>query len=144
MLQKTWNVLGNKGLILYKTSQISQFIHHSKGNIIHFKKLSHWINLWLKFKSLLLCPKKLGEILNLKNVLGANVASEWCKPNQTAKHFSDYCRAIPHAEFFLNTPDVENSHQYLERSRDYRLRMIIGCKIRCTVRTRLTVEIGIR
>ena len=32
-------------------------------------------------------------------------------------------------------------HQYLERSRAYRLRMIIGCKIGLTIRTRLTVEI---
>ena len=34
----------------YKTSQISHFIHHSKGNIMLSKNILHWKNLWLEIK----------------------------------------------------------------------------------------------
>ena len=46
-----------------------------------------------------------------------------------------------HLEEIVQIVYCPNAHQYLERSRDYRLRMIVGCKIRLTMRTRLTVEI---
>ena len=42
-----------------------------------------------------------------------------------------YSQQIEHANYKYNT------RQCLERSRDYRLRMIIGCKIWLTVRTLL-------
>ena len=37
-----------------------------------------------------------------------HVAIEWWKPSETDKHFFDYCLAIPHHEFLVNTPDVAN------------------------------------
>ena len=44
-------------------------------------------------------PHKFREILKIS--LGW--ASEWCKSNQAAKHFSDYRLVIPHG-FFVDTP----------------------------------------
>ena len=98
LLQKTWNVSGDY-LNWYKTSQISHFIHHSKGNLILYRNIClkcifkdcHWINLRLKFKKVpFRRPKNSRKFEKLWMI-------------QT-KIFSDYRLApIPH-EFFVNTP----------------------------------------
>ena len=36
LLQKTWNVLGNKDYVGVKISNFPHFINHSKGNIMPF------------------------------------------------------------------------------------------------------------
>ena len=66
-----------QGLNLYKASQISHFIHHSKGNIILFQNICcksilkdcHWIKSRLEFKKVRSSAQKF--LGNLNNILGA-------------------------------------------------------------------------
>ena len=57
-----------------------------------------------------------------------NVASEWCKPNQTAKSFL----IIAHDEFLVNTPDVEIPfHLFLIDPRNFHILQSIPVEIPC-------------
>ena len=68
-----------QGLNLYKASQISHFIHHSKGNIILFQNICcksilkdcHWIKSRLEFKKVRSSAQKF--LGNLNNILGVRV-----------------------------------------------------------------------